>query len=300
MFGGKGGTWETERAVRLRGIYFLEQGSTESTVPAGSARAACLLVESTEQILFPVFHAIPPAESRALRRERFDLICSLSSQVPCHFLRLGLEGPFWNKIEETIGTGTFFCAHRGSSMNPTLSAEDALEVEPHSDALREGDVILCRPRDQEDAVVHRVTRITSDGIRTRGDNSSGDDPWLLRREDVSGRVVAAWRGEKRRSVPGGTRGRLAAGIARGRKALDRGLRPALRPLYLSASRGAPAGRLLPERYRPRVVRFNAGGESRRRVLIGQRVVGSYSEERREWMIRRPWRLFVDVTRLPPE
>jgi hypothetical protein len=183
-------------------------------------------------------------------------------------------------------------------MNPTLDETDLLEVVSAGDIpLVPGDILLFRPKGWNEHVVHRAASVSDGGIRTRGDNCDGRDPWTLHAEDVTGRVVAAWRGRRRRAVAGGWRGLLTAAQARARRALRHAFLVPLRALYLACSRGAPAAFLLPARLRPKVVRFKALGEVRERLLIGRRVVGLYSEERGEWHIRRPWRLFVDCDRL---
>ena len=87
-----------------------------------------------------------------------------------------------------------FCAHTGPSMNPTLCQRDLLEVRPHVPLMpRVGDVILCLPPGADRAVVHRIVSLTIGDIRTRGDNNSSADPWVLQPSDIVGQVVAAHR-----------------------------------------------------------------------------------------------------------
>ncbi len=95
------------------------------------------------------------------------------------------------------------CAYAGSSMSPTLCEGDLLEIVPRGERpVRTGDVILFLPPGGDQPVVHRVVRLTSQGIRTRGDSGTADDPWLLQPADILGQVVAAWRGERRRKIRG--------------------------------------------------------------------------------------------------
>lgn len=91
----------------------------------------------------------------------------------------------------------FFCAHRGNSMQPTLSERDLLEIEPYGRRpMRRGDVIFFTHPQEDKPAVHRVMRISSEGILTRGDNNNLMDPWVLRAEDVIGRVVRARQGKE--------------------------------------------------------------------------------------------------------
>ncbi|MHB1726682.1 MAG: hypothetical protein ACYCVS_15305, partial [Acidimicrobiales bacterium] len=41
---------------------------------------------------------------------------------------------------------------------------------------------------------HRVVAVTSRGITTKGDGETAPDPWILRRAQISGRVVFTWWG----------------------------------------------------------------------------------------------------------
>ena len=80
----------------------------------------------------------------------------------------------------------------GSSMNPTLKPGVRLDVSAyHGQRIRKGDVIVFIPPRGNSKIVHRVTSVHSDGIRTRGDNCNYEDNWVLRRENILGRVVAA-------------------------------------------------------------------------------------------------------------
>lgn len=81
---------------------------------------------------------------------------------------------------------------RTSSMGQAAPVGSAvLTVPPGSTSLHAGDVITFRP-DPAAATTytHRITAVTSRGITTRGDGNGADDPWVLDRGAVVGRVVA--------------------------------------------------------------------------------------------------------------
>ncbi|HVM29759.1 MAG TPA: signal peptidase I [Candidatus Limnocylindrales bacterium] len=83
----------------------------------------------------------------------------------------------------------------GSSMEPTLAA-DSVVLTIASDSYSVGDVIAFRaPLDgpaKAPLVIHRIVGGSAEGgYRTRGDNMSLDDPWLVRPADVVGRQVLA-------------------------------------------------------------------------------------------------------------
>jgi hypothetical protein len=192
-----------------------------------------------------------------------------------------------------------FAAYTGPSMNPTLCEPEMIEVLPYGDRpLRVGDVIFFLPPSGGRSFVHRVVQVTARGIRTRGDNNPQRDSYLLQPADVAGRVVAAWRGSKRRRIAGGPAGRLLGWLLRWRRSVDRNVSRVLHPLYHALARRGLVRRLLPGSLRPRLVVFRADGRSQPRLLLGGRIVGRYDARQGEWRIQRPFRLFVDEGVLP--
>lgn len=193
----------------------------------------------------------------------------------------------------------FVAAYVGPSMNPTLREPEVMEIVPYdSRPVRVGDVAFFLPTKADRPVVHRVVRVTPAGIATLGDNNTREDAPLLQPENIQGRVVAAWRGQKRRKIAGGLQGRLASRWLRWRRALDRGVSPLLHPPYQALSRWGVIARVMPVPLRPRVVLFHARGRDRFQLLFGQRVIGRYDDQRQQWQIRRPFHLFVDGRALP--
>lgn len=194
--------------------------------------------------------------------------------------------------------GKLLIAYFGPSMNPTLDTRDLLEVVPYGDQpARAGDVVFFLPPGGGQPVVHRVTGVTAAGLRTRGDNNSRTDEWVLPKENVVGQVVAAIRGDRRRAVRGGMAGRIRGRATHFLTSLDRFLRPVLHGPYHSLSR-IDMGRFLPRQVRPRVAAFGTGEDVHYKVLMGQRAVGWYEPSRKVWRITRPYRLFVCESSLP--
>ena len=189
----------------------------------------------------------------------------------------------------------YCCTYRGTSMNPTLCASDLLEIEAYDDRpLRIGDIIFFMPPEADCPAVHRVVRVTSEGIRTKGDNNSRLDPWLIRPEDVIGRVVWAARGKKRRRIYGGRVGQLWSFWIRGLKVVARGLSF----LYHLLARSGFMSRLVPLHKRMRIVALRRKDGRAFKLLLGGWVIGNYQSGMNYWQIRRPFRLFVDVESLP--
>jgi len=187
-----------------------------------------------------------------------------------------------------------FAAYAGPSMNPTLREPELMEIEPYGRRpVRAGDVVLFLPPRAGPAVVHRVVRTGPAGVATRGDNNAREDALLVQPEDIRGRVVAAWRGQKRREISGGAPGELRGRWLHLRRLPGRVISLLLHPVYRALSRLGLIARLLPVPLRPRMVVFRAPGGDRLRLLWGRRVIGRYDDATRQWQIRRPYRLFVD-------
>ncbi len=198
-----------------------------------------------------------------------------------------------------VSGGKFFAAYVGPSMNPTLREPEIMEIMPYDKRpLRVGDVAFFLPPEADQPVVHRIIRVTPAGISTLGDNNTQEDTLLLQPKSIKGRVVAAWRGQKRRKIAGGYQGRLTSRWLHWRRVLNRGASPLLHPLYQALSHWRLIARVLPAPFRPRVVVFQAQGRDQFQLLLGHRIIGRYDDHRHQWQIQRPFHLFVDGRALP--
>jgi hypothetical protein len=181
-------------------------------------------------------------------------------------------------------------------MNPTLVEPEMMEVGPYLDRKpRVGDVIFFRPENGDRDIVHRLTAIRPDGIRTRGDNSPREDAWLLQPSEITGRVIAAQRGKARRVIPGGRAGLVRHLFLRVWNRTNRGVSRVMRAPYRALARKGLVRACLPAGWRPRVIVFH--GDTRLLVL-GTRVIGRYEAGWEKWKISRPFRLIVDESALP--
>lgn len=182
-------------------------------------------------------------------------------------------------------------------MNPTLCELDLLEVCPYAGRRAyAGDVIFFRPPGGDNYVVHRVVS-TGGGIRTKGDRpAAAIDPWVLAPSDVEGRVVAAWRGNKRRKIAGGWIGGLSVKAAHARRRAKRVSLAAVTLLCRILCRNRALRRFITDRMVPRVVRFESTAGTHIRLMLGRRVIGRYAEHR--WHIDRPFNVFLDDSTLP--
>lgn len=192
-----------------------------------------------------------------------------------------------------------FAMYHGPSMNPTLREGDLMEVVPYIRRQPQvGDVIVFAPPTGGPNIVHRVVRASAAGVRTRGDNNNLEDSYLLQAPHIQGQVVAAWRGQKRREMASGWQGALFGHWVRWRYRLERCLADIFRPLYYALAHRGWLGRLLPSRWRPRVVWFQRAEGAVPRLLLGARQIGHWDVRLGRWNIRRPYRFLVDEASLP--
>jgi hypothetical protein len=321
---GPGGSWDVQLAVPLRAIFFLSQSPEDRAEPLHVASATAMLMETVQHVSRPMTHHLSDDETQALYQEQLAAVEALAQAIPAYTLHISLSGKFWKEIERVLvkdegrrqlkdegrrmkdETSSFiphpssFVVYTGPSMNPTLRQGDLLTVVPYEGrAVQRGDVIYFDPPGRERAVVHRVVRVTSSqGIRTRGDNNSTDDPYLLQASDIIGQVVAAQRGQRRRQIAGGWRGVLVRYGARLWRVAHRGVSPLLHGVYRTLAGTGRFRRLLPAGLRPRVFAFQARQQTFLKLLMGRRVVGQYDTRQEQWRIRRPFCLFVDEATLP--
>lgn len=200
-----------------------------------------------------------------------------------------------SKLSSRKSRSVFFCAHFGTSMNQTLCELDVLEVAPYDNQpIRVGDVIYFVPPHWQHPVIHRVVRVTPTGIRTRGDNNSRIDPWIILPEDVIGQVVRAARGKRRRPIYGGIAGRLwAVGVSIFKVVVKF---PSFFYYLLACS--VLLRYLLPLHRRMRIITINQPGGEELQLVLGHWLVGRRRPGMDHWWIRRPFRLFVDEHSLP--
>jgi signal peptidase I len=192
--------------------------------------------------------------------------------------------------------------YSGTSMNPTLSEPDLMEIRPYRDRpIRTGDVILFRAPGCPSPIVHRVESIASEGVRTRGDNCPRPDDWWIGADQIIGQVTAAQRGGRRREVANGIRGVLWVRILCLWLPVHKlSARILHAPYHALSGVGGILLRRLPPGLRPRKVMFQAGDRRIWRMMWGRHVVGEYEEGRGGWRIRRPFRLLIDPRELDIE
>jgi hypothetical protein len=179
-------------------------------------------------------------------------------------------------------------------MHPTLRLGDDLVIAPCAGReIRVGDVVVfAHPRNPAEHVVHRVTAVEEQGLRTQGDNCPAADPWLVRREDIIGYVAAVRRGGRTLPVHQGVKGKIH--VLKNIRRLDELLSAWLRPLYRRLAAVTPLRGWL----HPRLLVFERAGGRECQLWLGPWLIGRRLPRGDGWQIKRPFRLLVDETELP--
>lgn len=101
---GEGGSpWDAGRSAVLGGLFFLVRAPDDRVERIGAGRAACLLVESSEQAWLAGSALVADDAMKAIRGQAFPNIAALAREVPAFLLHISPAGPFWTAIEEALG-----------------------------------------------------------------------------------------------------------------------------------------------------------------------------------------------------
>lgn len=100
--GGPGGEWDVQKAVPLRGIFFLSRSVEDRTERLGTGHAVSLLLECVKHVSLYMAPGLRREKIMALYREQFNNLCDLTRVIPVHMLHISLGGVFWQAIEKTL------------------------------------------------------------------------------------------------------------------------------------------------------------------------------------------------------
>ncbi|HWQ20329.1 MAG TPA: SynChlorMet cassette protein ScmC [Methanotrichaceae archaeon] len=100
--GGQGGTWNSQRAVPLKGIFFLAQSPDDRVEPMSFREGAYALIESSRQALRPMIRELGREDRKLLCTQIFESAYALAMKVQCNILHLTLRGEFWTEMEKCL------------------------------------------------------------------------------------------------------------------------------------------------------------------------------------------------------
>lgn len=323
----QGGSWDVQRGVPLQAIFFLYQSSRDRVEPYNPAWSMALLMDAVQQVGWNMIISMGENEIRSNYQEQLRAVENMMQVVPAFRLCVSLNGEFWkemkrvldkiphqtksrltqpvlpskkgNSFGSTSEDGFHYIVYTGPSMNPTLREPDLLKVEPYKGRpVKCGDVICFHSPQNAQRIVHRVTQRSPEGIRTRGDNNSREDPYLLQPRDIIGKVKSAQKQSRSRNICAGFAGIVTGYACRLRRLLRIRFFNIMHTFYRFMANSGVVQRLLPLRLQPRVFVFRCRQQYLYKCIMGRRVIGKYDNRKGIWQIDRPYRLFLREAALP--
>lgn len=189
----------------------------------------------------------------------------------------------------------------GSSMGPGLLQDDILSWVPVSERLPvPGDVIIFyKPDCANRLIIHRIVKVNPDGSYvTRGDNTRNDDPNPVPLTSIRGVVTGGVRDDRALEVPLGSAGMRFHRYAQVRMRVLSILQKIFSRPYQFISQQTILFRIVPQRYRQRLVVVKTSEGYDLQVYLGKYLVGWKEEKDWGWTIMPPFRLFIDCRNLP--
>jgi hypothetical protein len=189
--------------------------------------------------------------------------------------------------------------YTGGSMKPILWDGDGLTVEPYGGKKRRvGDIVVFKDPENNQKIIHRIASIRKEGIRTRGDHNAGVDPWILEPGEIIGKVVFAWRGNRKVRVINGLAGHIHALAFRTCVKMDDLVSCLLHPSYRWLSRKGLIRKLLGKNFKPHILPLQRPEGIEYQLLFKNRPIGRRRPGAASWEIKRPYRLLIDESTLP--
>ena len=189
--------------------------------------------------------------------------------------------------------------YKGASMNPIFKVGDILEIIQYDgNLIKCGDVVVFQLPGSNRKITHRVVSTASNEIRTRGDNAFKVDEPILTIDDIIGKVISIQRGKKKIRVYGGVRGKLYAGLIRPARMFEYLMSKLLRYPYYLIERVGVFSRIFPFHLNTRIIYFKRKSGIEMKLVWRKYVIGRMPPGKDKWLIRRPFRLFINDPTLP--
>ena len=96
-------TWDVQKHLPLKAIFFLERATRDKARPLSQAEAAVRIFHSADQVCWRMF-MLPGFErdQSAYRKLMFDNACELAKLIPCFVLGVRLRGRFWEEMDKAV------------------------------------------------------------------------------------------------------------------------------------------------------------------------------------------------------
>jgi SynChlorMet cassette protein ScmC len=98
----QGRSWDVNRHVPLKAVFFLERSEVNKVEPIGQGRAVALLSNSARSMATTREIGTNRHEEMALTRMLFDNACGLVKSAPCFVLHANLTTRFWEQMDSVM------------------------------------------------------------------------------------------------------------------------------------------------------------------------------------------------------
>jgi SynChlorMet cassette protein ScmC len=102
LSGESGGSWDVQKAVSLKSIFFITKSEKDQIDSIGRGLAVNLLLNSVQQASSLMIRDLEQKETRCLHFEWLNNICDLSRCISVHTLGISFKGTFWRLVERTL------------------------------------------------------------------------------------------------------------------------------------------------------------------------------------------------------
>lgn len=178
--------------------------------------------------------------------------------------------------------------HFGESMSPILMDYDFLYIVAEKQIER-GDTVLFKVENssEEEWIAHRVMAIVDERVYTKGDNNQTIDDGGLQFDEIAGIITARWRNGKKLTIYRGKKGIIQYHLYRVYFKVRKFLRAISDKFILPKQFQSVIRRFFPL---PKEVHFVRGHGQTKALYLGKIRIGTYSERKRCWQVRFPYRM----------
>lgn len=95
-------SWNVQKHSNVKGIFFLEQSSTDGIIDISQRDASFLLIDLASQMCRPYWFHMERIEVMKQKSKIFCNAWEIARNVPCYVLNVSPNGEFWKEIEKVI------------------------------------------------------------------------------------------------------------------------------------------------------------------------------------------------------
>lgn len=188
---------------------------------------------------------------------------------------------------------------RGTSMLPTLHAGEGVKIDPEIDKnkLQAGDIIVFKdPRGNDKNIIHRIIKIRGDGYLTSGDNNRQPDDYIVGCDNILGKALTLRKGSREIPLSGGLKGMIIHRLLKIRKFCY--IHFTKIPSRVSSVIDKSGCLNIFHRFvQIDIVTIKKGDETYEVILHKNKMVGKKHGTAGEWIIRFPYKYFIDRNKL---